>query len=514
MHPKNRITYRFDRNGQSMTDNQRTKDEAATATVNDSAVTQEKPFAEKADSRVERSTGQASKSKVVSLFQNNHIETMKDIHPWNSPFQEDIGALEQLIRQTGQKKHSAAECHEQDEESFIARSGMFDELNMRDEHEQRNARNDRKGKHDKRADYGTNARPGAEPDDEPELERDREFSYDRNYEPDDETDHERTSKQADSWLGSATYTRRAAGPSWLKVCLSVFGALTTGALFGYILLSLFTGASLWPWGSGNDPIAASAPPAIDQSAGTGSASGNEPGNASKNEQGSGDGTVLPATNMNPEENLAAIQLTGLEQTYYMLQFGVFSNAEGRDAALGQLKDKGIAGASMKTGEVYRVYAGMSEDKGQASLMASQLPGIDLYLKEVPVKPPAKLPFGGDAAAAQAFFEQTAELSIMWNGLIAAQLEQPALSPLGKAAAEAWKERYEEWKQISAAVGEGTTDSLGAAYSEKIIKSVNAAAAAMQAYDKETSRGQLTTAQSAIMEAILAEKEWFDSSSAL
>jgi hypothetical protein len=198
----------------------------------------------------------------------------------------------------------------------------------------------------------------------------------------------------------------------------------------------------------------------------------------------------------------------------LLQFGLFSNAEGRDAAIKQLKDGGLAAASMKTAEGYRVYAGIAMDGNKAGAISSGLPDILLYKKEVAVKAPERLPFAGGEEAALAFFASTNDLIAAWSDLVVAQLEQPSLSPLGSVAAEGWRSRHEQWTVHAAAMKEGLSDQAGQTYFAKIRTAVDNAAASMTEYDKNPSKAHLWSAESALMEAVLAQKEWFESTSAL
>lgn len=468
MNQKNRITYRFDRTGQTISEESRktdNKQEAATNSVSSHTA---------ADSNAAK----PAKLNVIPLYPANDQHAISELSPWNSTFQEDIGALEQLIRNT-------------DTEPIPT-------LPTKTSPSKKKPESPKKIKMEApQISIYENEPNRAEPiidDDVQEPIHAKGSVYDGS----------RTKS-----LYSSRIKHASGGPSWFNVFLSVAGALATGALFGYLLLSLFTGATVWPGGS-SDKINS-------QPVSGNISNGNTPTGA--NSSANQDDAATPpttGTDTNPETapDIPTVSLKGLERSYYMLQFGVFSNTEGRDAALAQLADKGLAAAAMTNASDYRVYAGMAVDRTKAQTMRAQVPELELYVKEVTLASPDKIPFSGDAAAAQAFFEKTSELVQMLDELVLTQLEQPALSPLSKAAADAWQTEYRKWTENAANMRNGTTDAAGKGYLEKVILSINSAAKSMLEYDKKPSQAHLWSIQSGIMNAVIIQKEWFESISAL
>jgi hypothetical protein len=471
MNQKNRITYRFDRNGQSINNEKRSTDDHYDAPSN-SASTQTNDI---------NNANKPAKKNVIPLYPYTEQHASSEINPWNSPFQEDISALEQLIRDSDTKPVPTAPAQEP---------------SLKKE----------KPKASKPAPMKA---PIQQDDNDVEIEEShfktetvREAIHP--YEDELVYDEPRRNK-----LQYTRMKRKTGTPSWFNVFLSVAAALATGALFGYLLLSLFTGASIWPGGS--DETSQTLPVTGNEI--TGDANGGKEGNATNK----GEGT-LPATDNNPaakpDPNVAMVSLEGLDQTYFMLQFGVFSNTEGKDAALAQLAEKGLAGAALTSAADYRVYAGMGGDRAKALTIRGQMADLDLYIKEVSITAPSKLPFKGEQAAAQTFFTKTGEIVQMLDELTIAQLEQPSLSPLSQAAAASWQTEHQKWTKNAATMRIGIEDAAGKAYLEKVIQAINTAAKSMVEYDKKPSRAYLWSTQTQLMKAIISQKEWFDSISAL
>lgn len=515
MNSKNRITYRFDRAGKSINDESReatdiqqgndSKETASNKTTNENSLM--RPHL-----------------NVVQLYNNKEHHTLSEVNPWNSPFQEDIGALEQLIRDTDSKKgkavHEQTEANDKQEENTD--KGWSDARSIRSY--DRKLRNSIQvepliSNTKQQRNIGHTIADTTEHNIDDILDYIPDAAKNIAHEiliENDELEPSHSGKLAFGDLEPKAYKtsqlrRSSRGPSWFNVFLSVAGALATGALFGYLLLSLFTGAAIWPGGS-KDKLESK--PAINNNVNAEKEPGTNPNEITKID----DVVKLPMTDPIGKEEASTegpmVSLAGLDKTYYFLQFGVFSNTEGRDIALDQLAEKGLAAASMKTAEDYRVYAGMSTDRSEAVLIRGQLSEMDLYIKEMSIASPKQIPFDGDAASAQAFFEQTNKLVQILDELVVAQLEQPSLSPVGKTAAEAWQQEYQQWTENAATMRSGTKDAASKTYLDKVLKSMNTAAKSMLEYDKKPSRAHLWSTQSAIMEAIITQKQWFESISAL
>lgn len=315
----------------------------------------------------------------------------------------------------------------------------------------------------------------------------------------------------------AVYRRSSGGSSWFNVLLSVAGALATGALFGYLILSLFTGGFIWPGSAENDNRHGIGDKGKADTQGISldeitslplTESANQKGNHANGIMSEGEAASGALT------AASAVKLRAEKQVFTLLQFGVFSGTAGRDDALKQLADKGLPRAAARTGDSYRVYAGIAVDYAQAETLASQLQDLLIYKKEFVLQTPEKLLFNGSKEEAGLFFELTAELVSTWSTLVVAELEQPSLTPIGQTASKAWKDMYMAWGESAEAMKKGVTDDKGRNYLSQLTQSIGLAAESLYAYDKAAAKTNLWTTQTALMEAVLVQKEWFGSTTAL
>lgn len=484
MNKNNRITYRFDRTGQTVEENSR-KDS--------NSVPQQVPARDQGKS--------STPSKIVPLYSNTEYENGESpFSPWISPFQEDIIALEDLIRETDRKSVSTPvkkPVESPAQEVYPVAQLVQEPISQPKKKGQWHPRQRVESESKPQSEMKPQMKPeGLAPDVHPMMNQWEELDDDSFY-PELELDN----KSAKRW--SRPVQRYSTPPSWIKVFLSVAGALATGALFGYLLLSLFTNSPDQTKGSNNlaNPV-------------NGSVSNNPSaapsGDKSTNTNGGTSGSAV-----NNASGQKTVKLTIPTQSYQLLQYGVFSNTEGRDAAIKELTDKGLAAAGMKTATDYRVYAGMAIDRARAITLTKDI-GEDLpvYIKQVDVQVPQQFPFAGDAKAADTFLNNTISLISMLDELSLTQLEQPSLSPLGSAAANAWQAEHQKWTESVKAMQAGVQDEAGKAFLIKLIQSMNTAAKSLEEYDKKPSQSHLWAVQGALMEAIVTQKEWYEPINAL
>lgn len=269
--------------------------------------------------------------------------------------------------------------------------------------------------------------------------------------------------------------------SWWKVAGSVTGAIVTGALFGFVVLSMFTGEVTVPI------------PGI-------SASGKTTA-----EQSGGDISVFgPIGEENSDEMLVNIALPS--QTYYFLQYGVFSTAEGVELAQKELQNSGIA-AARDTVDEKRVYAGVSYDREQAKLLSSQLKtaGVHLILHEITLPTYMEAAYNGDVTPLEQYFSQSAELISLLSSLSASRLVEATPQALSEAELKELGQKHQLWTESAAAIRSDQPDTFAdeAAIMEK---SMNSAVEAMAEYNKKGAKTLLWEVQDEVMNFILAEQK--------
>lgn len=302
-------------------------------------------------------------------------------------------------------------------------------------------------------------------------------------------------------------------PSWWRVAVSVGGAVVTGALFGYLVLSLFTGES--PFSSKVDPSGTASP--VQATVGSTAAAGV---------------TTSGKTENSGDQRSAAARATVPEKRYYGLQYGVFRTTDSMNAALSQLKSKGLPAAAMgKEGE-YHVYASITASKEDADTTAGERPDVELYVKPI-VLPAADVP-----ESAASFFDESGKLIQSMTDLARVLLLDSSLRPLKKDEQNALHARQTAWKAAYAKAQTGSSRPSGAQQSDQredaqksnnaktsdesgatgsvqlapaavdaaalLAKELESAQRSFAAYEAKPNRASLLAAQSALMHAVFAD----------
>ncbi|MBJ6362921.1 SPOR domain-containing protein [Paenibacillus sp. GCM10012307] len=278
------------------------------------------------------------------------------------------------------------------------------------------------------------------------------------------------------------------GPSWFKVAVSVTGAIATGALFGYLILSLFAGQNAWQNNEAkilavSDPPTPVAPPSVNRPA----------------------SVIGGPENAENETPKTAVQLNRPETNYYILQYGVFSSQEGMQTALSQLDQRGVAAASSSV-DKYRVYAGIASGKAEAAKLAELLDGLNVYISRLTVPALTEVAFQGDSALLENFLLETDQLISTFSSVTNEQLqkEQPQ-----RFDGSPWKTIHQKWTGLAAKLKQQLPEN-GKKSFEQMVQSLQTIAAALGEFDKNPARSYMWTAQSELMEAVLAQKDWIGS----
>ncbi|MFC7678086.1 SPOR domain-containing protein [Paenibacillus sp. GCM10028914] len=281
------------------------------------------------------------------------------------------------------------------------------------------------------------------------------------------------------------YRSRKPNSIW-KVAGSITGAIVTGLLFGTVVLSMF-----------NDGGSSKAPSISGAIQGTDS----DPSNhlVTNEEKIIGDEAVP-----------AAVTVAIPEQTFYLLQYGVFSSAERVEQAKDELSKSGIAAFGESSPE-NRVYAGVSPDREQAKLLSSQLKneGMELYVREITLPGAQSAVFAGEAAALDIFFEVSGELTAELSSLSASLLgiENP-----GSVDAESMKTitgLHLQWTEAVKLISQDLNLETGAGLTA-MEKEMNGAITALTEYNKNQSKGHLWEIQAGMMNYIMGQRKLVES----
>lgn len=272
-------------------------------------------------------------------------------------------------------------------------------------------------------------------------------------------------------LVDVTYRPRRPVSLW-KIIGTVTGAVVTGALFGLVLLSFFkdgTGASLLPVKPGTENPAAIQKATVDKAA------------------------------------PVAVQIQG--QSYYVLQYGVFSSKERVAQAKKELQQYGIAAESDPDQE-NRVYAGISPDREQAKLLSSQLKaarGMDLYVREISLPAANELKFGGEAKVVNQYFAVSSEFVSTLCKLSVTLLGQEKPAALTSDQTAAVTDLHSRWMEAIKSLQTGL-GADGEKLALQLEQTMNSAISAVTEYNRNASKGLLWEVQSSMMKYVMQQKE--------
>jgi stage II sporulation protein B len=282
------------------------------------------------------------------------------------------------------------------------------------------------------------------------------------------------------------------GPAWWKVAASVVGAIATGVLFGSFVLNFFVG----------DPPQGGAVPG-----------GAEPTEAAQpgGEAPAGeDGTALPPAAVDgsggeAEMATAAVELP--ERRMFLLQNGKFETLEAARTLADDMKRKGLA-ATIEEGDGFYVYAGVSSDRDAAlrTGVKLQAQGVEVYVKPYELPKVAQVRWAdGSAEALGGYVAAGSELVRRIGDLTMVHLEGDA--PVAPEAATLTKLKSEHLalSKLTAAANAGLP-----ADAQPMLKrmddAVLAAIVAVEEYGAHPDHAYLWSAQSALMDYVIAEKQ--------
>lgn len=296
----------------------------------------------------------------------------------------------------------------------------------------------------------------------------------------DELDRDQSTNVHTASYGGAYHTRRPT--YWWKLVLSVVGAVGTGLLLGYAALSFFYGDS----GTGMaDSLATS-----------------EQRNGAADPAGVGT-SGLPITGTDDTgKNSIPVQVAA--QSYYLLQYGVFSTPEGAKQARDELLTAGLA-AGLDPADGNRVYAGMSSDREQAKLLSNGLKtqGIELYVREVALPGAEQVVFNGNGDAVDNYFAVSGQLLSELSGQSASLLSS---GQTGTAAnTSAVSDLHMQWSEAIKVLEQGVSPEITNICAE-LEKSMSRGISALNEYNKNKAQALLWEVQESMLSFLTSQRQ--------
>lgn len=301
----------------------------------------------------------------------------------------------------------------------------------------------------------------------------------------------------------STHTRSWKPPIW-KVVASVAGALATGTLFGFLVLSFFQGEVSMP--NANDAALAFT---HDQRVKGNEVTANV---ISHNKVNVKD----PEKKPNATEGSGAPTAAGLYikevnipgKVFYVLQYGVFTQADGAQKAASRLRELGMAAVVKENLDQHRVYTAIASSKEDAMELSLLLKNkqVDLYVR--PLHRPAitELLFREGTAVVERFIAQSDIVNAWLMSQSIAYLRKGAAAAFSLDLTEQLRREHSKWTQQMNIVEKGIPEWSTTKW-RKMIQGMNTAISALNEYNKQPLSAHLWDVQQAVMIYQAAQKEW-------
>lgn len=311
-------------------------------------------------------------------------------------------------------------------------------------------------------------------------------------------------------LFSPRYTRRTSSP-WRKLASTFLGAVATGAVLGFIVLSVFSGGEK----SNTDRAVGGIDGGEEQSVngsplfpfddpaliGNDSSAGGAVGvDGAIGEVGANGGTDIAPS--------AVLEVNGGHQTFYVLQNGLFSSAEGSEIAQQALRDKGFAAAQLEDDGRYFVYAGILTSRDDALWFSHQLQEqeFEVYINTLEIPAVERVHWeGGQAEQVSAYLAEGDKLALSLIDISSLHLQRESPVPLEAGTLESIRTQHQLWSGIANPVVEHAPLHIQA-IAKRMNGELNTAVVLMEEYSKNASSSYQWQAQTALMNYMLLKKQ--------
>jgi stage II sporulation protein B len=289
--------------------------------------------------------------------------------------------------------------------------------------------------------------------------------------------HDEYNENSTHTTSGTMYMRR--NIPWVKVAGTAIGAVVTGVLLGYLIITMFSGAS----------------PVHDK---TTTADQVKPiaNDASKEAS-----VTVPIDSL--QAGVIAVQIP--TRTYTFLQTGGFSTVERADQAGAEVRKQGMA-AVTESADKFFVYVGVAPDRNVALKLANQLQAKKMEIYKKPYSLPAlqQIKWNGTAESLQTYCTQADQLVQMLSGITLVHLEESQLTAISDKTMQSIQSNFEAWTATSSKVFTDATAKVKPVL-QKMTNVMNTAKLSMDEYKKTPSFEMLWQAQTNIIQFIIAEK---------
>ncbi|WP_051217451.1 SPOR domain-containing protein [Paenibacillus assamensis] len=301
----------------------------------------------------------------------------------------------------------------------------------------------------------------------------------------------------DHWQAS----HRTRTSAW-KLIASIAGAIATGATFGFIALSLFTGEVRVP----------EVNPAIPAMGALEEQSANRAGSNDANEASKLSEEI---TNGATASGGTSVAVNIPARSVYVLQYGVFKQAEGAKAAAAELNELGLAGVDVQLGGEgqHRVYAAVASKREEAMLLSDAMKNkqLQMYVSSIERAELKQLAFTGDGKQIEGFIRSSDAVQdwLLTQSVTAIQatgLSSGKANAFDKAAMDKLRNEHLKWTQAGELIQKGQNVEAEKTWI-KMVQAMNTAISAVNEYNKYAASSQLWNIQQSLIQYSLLEQQW-------
>lgn len=288
--------------------------------------------------------------------------------------------------------------------------------------------------------------------------------------------HEEYTENSTHTTSGTMYLRR--NIPWFKVVGTAIGAVVTGVLLGYLILTMFSGANT-----------------IQDKSTTGEVK------AITNDPAKEASVMVPSDAV--QAGLIPVQIPA--RTYTFLQNGGFSTLERANQVGEEIRKQGLA-AVTESSDKFFVYVGVAVDRNSALPLSEQLQAKSLEIYKKPYSLPAlqTVKWNGNAEFLQNYCTQADQLVQMLSGITLVHIEESQLTAISDTTLKSVQSSFEAWTATSAQVFKDAAENVKPAL-QKMTNAMNTAKLSLDEYKKKPSLEMLWQAQMNVLQFIITEK---------
>lgn len=416
---------------------------------------------------------------------------VNDYGAWESPFDAETERIERLIRESENEQNDRRvspgrmEMHDTDDFSGIPQDDGMSRFEERDPFA---------------ADHGRTDNPEVVY----ETETEQTFSQTDDYDAyASQPPADRVSEQfypvieeEDSYKYKRRHNyARHTRPPWMKILMSITGAIVTGVAFGFIVLNMFSNHS--------ESVKTMVNSIVQQpDSGGFKADSKQPVNNADGASGSAGATTKSANGM--------LSVYIPPASFTLMQAGAYSSVDAAEAEVAKLQNQGHEGY-LQHSDKYYVYTGVADNHNDALPLSQRLQDdkVDIYLKDEAFPAVKTLKWSGlKPMIVQNYFSMGNQLVMMLSALSAQHLAEKIPTAESASSLKTLQDHHQSWTQSASLIQDGVPASQRSSI-QTMNKSLNTAIVTLTSYQSNPSISYLQQIQTSLLQFIFTERELYD-----